>query len=154
MTCIAYKDGVIAYDSRITSGSEITYDDYEKCRLVKDVRFFLSGFTCDYEKLVGAWFGESPKGNVEASALVFDGEKLWRIAYHENDGLSKAPIPLDRPYVIGSGSPHAQTAMDMGASASRAVEMAKKRDTGTGGKVNTFALPGWAPDTFARVEEA
>ena len=31
MTTIAYKDGVIAYDSRVTRGDLITDDDCDKC---------------------------------------------------------------------------------------------------------------------------
>jgi ATP-dependent protease HslVU (ClpYQ) peptidase subunit len=141
MTTIAYKDGVVAFDSRITSGMTINYDDFDKSREVNGVIFFLSGYTCDYQKLVDAWFGEPVKGSVEASALAFDGESLWYVSYGETDGLCRSPLSLASPYVIGSGSPHAQTAMDMGCTAAQAVKMAMKRDAGTGGKVRTFKLP-------------
>jgi len=67
---------------------------------------------------------------------AFDGEKLCYAGYSETDGLCKTPIWLERPYVIDSGSDHAMTAMDMGATAAESVEMAKKRgDTSTGGVV-------------------
>lgn len=140
MTTIAYKDGVIAYDSRICSGSSITHDDFEKCQEVKGIKFVLSGYVCDYSKLIGAWFGEPVTSLVEAAAMAFDGAALWYVAYDEKEGLCKTPIWLERPYVIGSGSDHAVTAMDMGATAVEAVEMAKKRDTSTGGQVRTLVV--------------
>jgi ATP-dependent protease HslVU (ClpYQ) peptidase subunit len=140
MTTIAYKNGVIAYDSQITSGSTITYDDYEKCHEVKGVKFVLSGYMCDYPKLIAAWFGEPVTGTVEASALVFDGEALCYAAYSEKDGLCKTPIWLERPYAIGSGQDFALVAMDMGATAAEAVHAAKKRDTATGGTVRRLVI--------------
>lgn len=47
MTTIAYKDGVIAYDSQITRGNTITYDDYEKCVERNGVRLICSGAVSD-----------------------------------------------------------------------------------------------------------
>jgi len=48
MTTIAYKDGVIACDSRITSGSLIVDDNEIKMVKKGDVVFFLAGSTSDY----------------------------------------------------------------------------------------------------------
>ena len=140
MTTIAYKDGVIAYDSRITNGSTITHDDFEKCQEVKGVKFVLSGYVCDYAKLIGAWFGETVTSTVECAALVFDGSALCYASYSAEDGLCKTPIWLERPYAIGSGSDHALTAMDMGATAYKSVEMAAKRNSSTGGTIRTVII--------------
>jgi ATP-dependent protease HslVU (ClpYQ) peptidase subunit len=140
MTTIAYKNGVIAYDSQITNGNTVTYDDYEKCHEVKGVKFVLSGYMCDYPKLIAAWFGEPVTGTVEASALVVDGGSLCYAAYNDKDGLCKTPIWLERPYAIGSGQDYALVAMDMGATAAEAVHAAKKRDTGTGGVVRRLVV--------------
>jgi hypothetical protein len=140
MTTIAYKDGVIAYDSLICSNNSVTYDDYDKCHEREGVKFVLTGYVCDYSKLIGAWFGEPVTGTVECSGLVFDGNTLVYVAYNAEHGLCKTPVWLERPYVLGSGSDHAMTAMDMGATAAEAVEMAKKRDTSTGGQVRTLQI--------------
>lgn len=140
MTTIAYKDGVIACDARITNGTTITYDDYDKFAERDGINFALCGYLCDYAKLVGAWFGETFSVAVECSALVFDGESLCYIAYDVTEGLCKTPILKGRPYAIGSGSPFALTAMDMGATAYQAVEMAMKRDSCTGGKIRTLTV--------------
>ncbi|WP_323615384.1 proteasome subunit beta [Pseudomonas putida] len=140
MTTIAYKDGVIAYDSQITRGDVITYDDYEKCIEQGGVKFFCSGAAPDFQRLVDAYFGAKPDGNIDATALVLDGESLMMIAVDDATGLWKSPLLRDRPYAIGSGTPYAFAAMGMGASAEKAVEMAARRDTSTGGRVRTMRV--------------
>ena len=140
MTCIAYKNGVIAYDSQITCGSTITYDDYEKCHEVKGVRFVMCGKTSDYTALQDAYFGTSVTKEVDASAIVADGEGIWCVGASVEDGFWKRPIPASAIYAIGSGADLAITAMDMGATAYQAVQMAAKRDTGTGGTIRTVII--------------
>jgi 20S proteasome alpha/beta subunit len=139
MTTIAYKDGVIAYDSRITLGAIISHDDYEKLIETKGVKFILTGATGDFSRLIEAYFGASHK-NLDASGLAFDGETIWCIGHNNYGGFWKIPVSPRSIYAMGSGMPHALTAMDMGASAGEAVEMAKKRDTGTGGQVRLLVL--------------
>lgn len=140
MTTIAYKNGVIAYDSQITCGSYITYDDYQKCQEVNGVKFIMCGKTCDYTALQDAYFGGSVTRDVDASAIVIDGGELWCIGANVQDGFWKSPIPISAIYAIGSGAEHAITAMDMGADCVKAVEMAAKRDAGTGGTINSFKV--------------
>lgn len=140
MTTIAYKDGVIAYDSQITRGDVITYDDYEKCIDQAGVKFFCCGTVSDYQRLVDVYFGAKPDGNIEATAIVLDGDSLMMVAVDDATGLWKSPVLRDRPYAIGSGTPYAFAAMDMGASAEQAVEMAARRDTSTGGKIRAFRM--------------
>lgn len=140
MTTIAYKDGVIAYDSQVTRGDVITDDDYEKCIEQKGVKFFCTGAVSDHQRLVDVYFGAKPEGNIDATALVTDGETLMHIAVDDDTGLWKSPIRLDRVYAIGSGTPYAFAAMDMGGTAYQAVEAAKKRDTSTGGKIRTLTI--------------
>jgi len=140
MTTIAYKDGVIAYDSQITCGSTITYDDYQKCHEVKGVKFVMCGKTCDYIALQDAYFGGSVARDLDASAIVADGDFLWCVGASVEDGFWKSPIMLGATYAIGSGADHAITAMDMGANAYQSVQMAAKRDTGTGGTIRTLII--------------
>ncbi|EXF95790.1 proteasome subunit beta [Pseudomonas fluorescens HK44] len=139
MTTIAYKDGVIAYDSRITSGTQISYDDYEKCVERDGVQFVITGHTSDYAKLTGAYFGE-PATDISASAMAVEDGQVWYIGHDDDTGIWKSIILADKSYAIGSGSSHALTAMDMGASAYQAVEMAMKRDSCTGGKIRTLTV--------------
>ena len=140
MTTIAYKDGVIAYDSRITRDTEILYDDFQKCREEKGVKFILSGKTSHYSRLIAAYFGSIESRDLSCAAIVIDADGLWYAGNDAEDGFWKSPPVSDRPYAIGSGGLHALTAMDMGATAAEAVEMAKKRDTCTGGQVRTLII--------------
>ena len=139
MTTIAYKDGVIAYDSRITCGTIIEHDDFEKLIESKGVKFILTGATSDFPRLIDAYFGGTQK-NIDATGLAFDGETIWCMGHSNYGGFWKTVVSPRNVCAMGSGTPHALTAMDMGASAGEAVEMAKKRDTGTGGPVRLLLL--------------
>jgi 20S proteasome alpha/beta subunit len=140
MTTIAYKDGVIAFDSRSTRHNTIVDDDCNKCYIRDGVRFFLCGMPAEQEELVGEYFGEESKDDYESHAIVVDGGKLMHFGKTENEGIWKHQLDKSKPYSIGSGEDHAITAMDCGLSAREAVKMAMKRDTGTGGKIRVFKV--------------
>lgn len=140
MTTIAYKDWVMAFDSRVSADGTIYYDDFDKSRTVGDVKFFFAGRLCDVDGIVKCWFGGDSAVELDAYALVFDGARLWYVSHTLKDGLRKAPLLLGSPYSIGSGSAHALTAMDMGATADEAVSMAARRDTATGGVIRVIHL--------------
>lgn len=140
MTTIAYKDGVIAYDSRCTQGDYINSDEYNK-RIDRDgVHFFVAGKYSDSEKRVDAYFGQI--SDVEEStsiyAIVVDKGYVYAIGLTKEDGFWKDKA--ENPEAMGSGSRHAITAMDCGLSPQEAVRMAMKRDTATGGRVRTFKV--------------
>lgn len=140
MTTIAYKDGVIAYDSRSCSGTTIIDDDFDK-RIEQDgVSFFITGAVCDAPKLMAAYFGQKQESQVECSALVVDDGKLKLVGVDNDSGLWEEVLPPNKPYSIGSGSSHAWTAMDMGATAYQAIGLAMKRDSCTGGNIRTFQI--------------
>lgn len=140
MTTIACKDGVIAYDSRCTRGTTITDDDCEKLETVKGVHFLCTGCTCDFDALIAAYFGTAASAPVEASGYAVDDDTLWLIGHDDKTGFWKNRIRLDTCDAIGSGSAFALAAMDMGATAAEAIEVAKMRDTSTGGRVRTVLL--------------
>lgn len=144
MTTIAYKDGVIAYDSRQTRGGAIVTDDCLKCEIVNGVSFFLSGCVCDERALIAAYFGTPSKSPVECSGYVIDDGKLMLIGHDDKTGLWKQPLDRSNADAIGSGSAYALAAMDMGASAEEAVKAAMKRDIYTGGTVRKFLVPAGA----------
>lgn len=140
MTTIAYKDGVIAYDSRQTRGGSIVSDDVVKCQVVDGVSFFLSGAVCDEKALIAAYFGTPSPAPVECSGYVVDGGKLLMVGHDDKTGVWKQDLDPSNPDAIGSGSAYALAAMDMGASAEEAVRAAMKRDIYTGGKVRTVRI--------------
>ncbi|KWS07470.1 hypothetical protein [Pseudomonas syringae] len=140
MTTIAYKDGVIAHDTRQTRNGTIVSDDCAKCQVVDGVSFFLSGAVCDEKALIAAYFGTPSPSPVECSGYAADGGNLLMVGYDEKTGIWKQPLDPANPDAIGSGSAFALAAMDMGASAEEAVRAAMKRDIYTGGKVRTFQV--------------
>jgi len=142
VTTIAYKDGLIAYDSRMTEGNIIIYNDYNKHTEVDGVHFFFTGADAEYQDLINAYFGRAFAPGIDAGAIVVDGGNIFSCGVVSRDEFYKAPLEKEKPYALGSGSPYAYTAMDMGAPAGKAVEMAKKRDTRTGGEVRVFSING------------
>ena len=144
MTTIAYKDGVIAYDSRQTRNSAIVSDNAPKCQVVDGVSFFLSGAVCDEKVLIAAYFGTASPVLVECSGYVVDGGKLLMVGHDDKTGIWKQELELTNPDAIGRGAAYALAAMDMGASAEGAVRAAMKRDIYTGGEIRLFRLTGGA----------
>jgi len=137
MTTIAYKEGVIAYDSRVCRGSMIITNAADK-RCSKDgVLFFICGHVSDEEELMDAYLnkGSVSKGN-DCTAFVVDDGAVWLVGT-DNGELFKQPANVDGD-AIGSGSPYAFGAMSMGATATEAVEVARARDVFTGGKISTW----------------
>ena len=139
MTTIAYKDGLIAYDSRITQGDTIIDDNHDKSECYNKVRFFLAGPSCTMDDIISMYFGGKFK-EITSNALAYDYNihKLFLVgvgSYFWKDEIKK-----DRIAAIGSGTDHALTAMDMGATAEEAVEMAMKRDICTGGVIRIYNI--------------
>lgn len=140
MTTIAYKDGIIAYDSRQTRDNRIVTDNVNKCSVVNGVSFFLSGVVSDEKALIDAYFGTPASAAVECSGFVVDAGKLMRIGHDDDTGIWKQDLDPTNPDAIGSGTSYAIAAMDMGASAEEAVHAAMKRDIYTGGTVRTLQI--------------
>jgi 20S proteasome alpha/beta subunit len=140
MTTIAYKDGVIAYDGRQTRNNRIVSDNSPKCQVVDGVSFFLSGAVCDEKALIAAYFGTPSPVPVECSGYAVDGGKLMMIGHDDGTGIWKQELDPANPDAIGSGSPYALAAMDMGASAEDAVRAAMKRDIYTGGLIRALTI--------------
>ena len=145
MTTIAYKDGIIAYDSRVCSGNMIYDDEYDKKIVVSDgIIMFMAGLYSHIDDFVDCYCSNVNKNEkcINIQAFVVDSGMLYESFIDENNALNKIKMSMEKHYAIGSGSPHAITAMDMGASAEEAVKMASKRCYQTGGKINTFNISG------------
>jgi hypothetical protein len=140
MTTIAYKDGVIAYDSRQTRNDRIVSDNCLKCKIVDGVSFFLSGAVCDEKALIAAYFGTPSLVPVECSGYAVDDGKLMMIGHDDKTGIWKQDLDPSNPDAIGSGAQYALAAMDMGASAEDSVRAAMKRDIYTGGIIRSITV--------------
>jgi ATP-dependent protease HslVU (ClpYQ) peptidase subunit len=139
MTSIAYRDGELATDSRITAGDMIVSDKRTKVHRLRDGSLVAwSGSVQDAELLLRAMRKTSnaphPKlQDISALHLRTDG------SLYEYEG--EAWVKQDPgPYATGSGAPYALAAMDAGASAREAVKIAIKRDANSGGRVQSLKL--------------
>lgn len=149
MTTIAWKDGVVAYDSRVAAGGTIQTDDFDKAyRDSKTGLIFVAcGTSSGIVPMVEDYMAgrREPSTDYPCSALIIhpDGHISTFCRYKDEDYWTRAVLvgPLERCGAMGSGTDHALTAMDMGASAKEAVKMAVKRDTNTGGKIRTIRIP-------------
>ena len=140
MTTIAYKNGIIAYDSRATNGAVITNPNANKCKTLNGASFFFCGAISDFDDFMALYFGEPVDKTLDVTAIVVEGSSVTLASSDEEGKLWKENL-LEFPcYAIGSGATFALTAMDMGADAKKAVAMAAKRDTGTGGTIRTYKV--------------
>lgn len=146
MTTIAWKDGVIAYDGRASSGGTILTDDLDKAfrRPDTDLIFVCTGNRSDVSTMIEDYLYQRAVDRKEfttAAIILHPGGKVSWLSVNEDTGEWQ-DLPLDGPMLecgaLGSGRDHALTAMDMGASAVEAVEMAAKRDIYTGGTVRSI----------------
>ncbi len=140
MTTIAYKDGIVAYDSRRTNDDLIVDDDCDKCFRLDGYAFFMCGSFADIEQFVPAYVAQTIKGDYSCSGLMVTPDKDLFIVGCDEDGPWREAWPKDKPRALGSGTSFALAAMDFGCSAKQAVKYAATRDCGTGGKVRTFKL--------------
>jgi ATP-dependent protease HslVU (ClpYQ) peptidase subunit len=145
MTTVAYRDGVLASDSRLTCNKDwIENDNSKKIYKLSDgsaVGVAGSAYQSEtiIERLKAALKTKDKKlpkvsdlRKAEALLVCPDGD-LW---FHPQGGYSWQKMP-DAPTALGSGWQWAMVAMDAGADARRAVELAIRRDVYSGGKIQT-----------------
>lgn len=142
MTTIAYKNGIIAYDSRSIIDNLIVEDDYDKKVEINDVVFFLAGATSDFDLFIDAYFGKAKDlKNIDVAAIIADDCRLFHSSVTHDGVLWKCLINPERHYAIGSGRDFAIAFMDAGYSAEHAIAATIKRDCWTGGKIRKWTFP-------------
>jgi ATP-dependent protease HslVU (ClpYQ) peptidase subunit len=137
MTTIACDGKSMAGDGQSeASGSVLTMKQQKVCRLKDGSLFGSSGKAAD-RIAVTRWLndeGPKPKPKMLAALrLMPDGSLLYM-----QEALE--PTPVDVPCAVGSGMDFALGAMDAGVASTAAVEIAAKRDPGTGGQITTLFL--------------
>lgn len=139
MTTIAYshKDRQIACDSRSTAGITIVSDCVKKFITIDSEVWFSSGSVSDIKKLIDIHSGKIKPFYISAYSIVATSNGIFARGF-DRDQRRYMPYEIDYDWAIGSGTDHALTALDMGATAKQAVEIAMKRDTCTGGKIWVF----------------
>lgn len=139
MTTVAYRDGVLAGDGRITlEGGSIQSENHRKVHRLRDGRLFgYAGDTDDAERLRLSLLRDEPPpslNNIQALLVQTDGA----IDYYQGNVWQR--LESDPYYAIGSGGTAALVAMDCDKDAKQAVACAIKRDNNSGGKIKTVRL--------------
>lgn len=141
MSVVAYRDGILASDSRTSIGSNMMTDNAKKVIkvTVKDTQILAgivgeSGHCYQLQEWVrktGADFDNVPSGNKAAALVVKRAGKTTKMFYLD-EGLF---FPVNEPYMaVGSGLEYAQGALHVGASAVDAVSASIKYVATCGGK--------------------
>lgn len=148
MTTVVYRSGVLAVDSRCTDDKGYILNDSERkvCRLPDGSLFASCGRVDHGEALRLATIAKENinlDGDIEALLIRPNGDVLL----YEGYLWMKQPKRF-KYFAIGSGAPHALSAMDAGElvgveiSAITAAMVAIKRDPNSGGKVRYLKLKG------------
>lgn len=139
MTTIAYKDGVLAADTRATIGDVIDPSEHKKVFRLKngalvgiagnsgETHTVLKKLRAKPDDFMNIKFGNNAI-YVKPDGAVFE---------HDGGGWSKITAKYA---ATGSGFVPALVAMRMGASAKEAVKIAMDFDKNTGGKVRSVRL--------------
>lgn len=140
MTTIAYnhEDGYIAYDSRLTRGGTICTDDYEKCKKKDGISFVCSGVVSDCDSFIEHYPSFRDDFTYNCTGVLVKEKKAYGFCFNSSGEYEEFELSFNEAW--GSGSDHALTAMDCGLMAKEAVEMAIKRDCGSGGRIREISV--------------
>lgn len=138
MTTIAYDGRYIAIDSRITCGSWISTDEFDKTFENDDWVTFWSGDLDRKEEFTLAFLNNGKVNEPSKSSLMAFNKKTGKLydVFSQDCVILRTPITFNDSR--GSGSSHAITAMDFGADAVGAIRAAMKRDNCTGGIIRCY----------------
>lgn len=150
MTTIAYRDGIMASDGKITSGDRIDWLDLKKVRKINNCLIGGAGrlrsvfaFFDWFERWSDAQVvqGQAPHVDVFIPEGIDDEDFYGLVVFsdgtifHYEGGKYSYEIPGEKYTSIGSGSYYALAALDAGVSAEEAVKIASGRDVFTGGQI-------------------
>lgn len=134
MTTLAFKDGILATESRSTMNGWVTHDGVQKIRVVEGRCFAVVGALAQAMRFIDALAaGKKKMPDMEASCHVAELLPTGELKIYEDGGAFV--LPSDGPTAYGSGTPAAMAAFHMGACAVEAVEVACKVDPYSGGPV-------------------
>jgi ATP-dependent protease HslVU (ClpYQ) peptidase subunit len=149
MTTIAYRDGVMAADSRAYAGDSSLIGTKTKIHRLDDGTLFgSSSRTVGADAFLRRWV-ESGCAPPQSDGLKPDTFEVLLVrkdgsVFYAHDNLElTGPLTCDF-FAIGSGDTYAKCAMLMGADAVRAVEIAGQLDVWTGGPTSVLHLDGEA----------
>jgi hypothetical protein len=141
MTTIAYKDGVLAADRRVTKAGSIVQCKYRKA--YKSASGWLYGAAGTITDIERFWLWveaddhkrSPPKGDYEGLLVSPTGRSLWVV-----EGGGMWPLRGAKFAALGSGCDVALGALHAGADAVQSVKIAQLVNSGTGGGVDYVTL--------------
>lgn len=144
MTTVAYDGRTLAADSMLSTPGWKSPVSFQK--VFANVGEFQAIGFCGCASAIEAflmWI-ENPEEPGLREALL-ESELLALAVHHDGnaylfEGPTRHPLPIDHFHAIGSGSEFAISAMLCGKSAAEAIEVSKKLDFYTGGKVQFIEL--------------
>lgn len=142
MTTIVYKNGLIATDSRASSGQLIVDDDFVKVKKNEHGFFAYAGTPADIDSFIAESMA-SREGTYEwecGALWVSNSGQLYSIDQNEKGFFYILELSLEKHYASGSGMDFALVAMDLGCTAREAVEAAARRDSGSGGTIRVYDI--------------
>lgn len=138
MTTIAYRDGVLASDTRAYAGQSQPIGNKQKIYRIKDGSAFgVSTPQPGLSEAIRDWFAEckhpdhEPALNGDAGFDMLEITKDGHVYFYHNSFRPTGPLSADY-FAIGSGAEYALGAMAAGASAADAVAAAGFHDVWTG----------------------
>lgn len=146
MTTIAFDGKTMACGTRVVCGSNCYNTDTK----IYENDTYVIGVAGDSG--VGTMLIDCPyilqarpyEFDFEALVYVKDAEKVYKVAFYKSwDCALSFVIPVADAYAaVVSGAPYALATMYLGNTATRAITVASKFDTNTGGKIITKQLLG------------
>lgn len=141
MTTVVYSNGVLAADRRITQGGEIVGDTYKKVFRTQDgwIGAWCGTVTDGYafaEWAINTTREDMPPRGDYVGILINPKGKVFEFEHGK-------PLPATRRrkfYTLGSGGTAALGALYAGASVKKAVQVAQKIDSASGGGVDVIEL--------------
>jgi len=141
MTTIAFKNGVLAADTALTSGVDAFAGEMTKIAMCDDFMGGASGNILDISKFLdwveeGADFKNLPEFEGSINSLLIS--KKHEVRTVGKGGISR---PIEAPFhAIGSGEEAAKGALIVGATAKEAVEAAIHIDLYSGGHADVLSF--------------
>jgi ATP-dependent protease HslVU (ClpYQ) peptidase subunit len=162
LTTIAFRDGVLASDSKISSGSDVFVGEFKKVfklvveeqlswveRLVfrkepHQIEYLIgaAGTLSDIQEYIGCMFlgEERTKGDYDCSLLAIQQDEDGGYIIRKYDGGLRGHVVNAKYASIGSGYEIALGAMYQGASAEEAVAAAMYHDNTSGGELQKVSF--------------
>lgn len=138
MTTIAFKDGVLASDGKITTGGCITNLNSKKIFRVDSAWIGVCGTVADWGLLID--YLNNANAPIPPNAefdCIYMPDRGKAVILEVCKGGMLREISFQQPFAIGSGGAYAIGAMAAGSSAVEAVKIACKYDVYSGGKVQS-----------------